>query len=241
MQRRSVSAKSGQPQTAHNLVENRPVTASASFGDHSASASSTQSAQAPALSQECPQTIEARRFSSNNPYGKVFHAFSPVADVAIDSPLACKSSAPLTIQVPPRLISKRASLPLLHTSELEGASKEEAHDVEHINKHWPLKRSEHSETPNGKSDHGDQDDFDGRTTTMIDAISSGNSGNAVDAKLTTPLSNLSLAGQDMTAQDAPTDEWVHDSETGYRTKVLAWKPEQPGRGPVLRIHKDADY
>lgn len=66
--------------------------------------------------QEAPEqhtsgTIEQRRFSSNNPYVREFHAVSPQADVAVSSPLNDTAGSPMLLSIPPRVSSKRVSLP----------------------------------------------------------------------------------------------------------------------------------
>lgn len=65
-------------------------------------------------SQQGRQFTESRRLSSNNPYANAaaFHAISTDSDSAMESPLARKKSAVGRIPVPPRISSKRSSLPL---------------------------------------------------------------------------------------------------------------------------------
>ncbi|KAH7086415.1 hypothetical protein FB567DRAFT_593358 [Paraphoma chrysanthemicola] len=235
-QRRSVSEVSSQSHNANMLVENRSFTASASFDVGGGSVSSRQSQQPPALLEERkPKTIEARRFSSNNPYGRAFHAYSPAGDEAVNSPLARKSSAPLTIQVPPRLSSKRASLPLLRT-ELHGeSSQEEVHDIKQNIKQWPLHKLDSDDTPSSVQDHANRDEVIFSATN--DAAPSGES---VNSELAARSSDVSLADKNVSPQDHLEDQPLYDPETGYRTKILSWKKDEPTRGPVLRVHKDAD-
>tara|TARA_R110002003_G_scaffold112_18_gene9728 strand:- start:31731 stop:34049 length:2319 start_codon:yes stop_codon:yes gene_type:complete len=230
-QRRSVSEVSSPPQSANILVENRPLTASASFEHRSASKSSRQSEQTTVSSLERQEpSIGARRFSSNNPYGKAFHAYSPNADVAMSSPLARKSSAPLKIRVPPRLSSKRASLPLLHPDEPRNSPQGEPHDLMHSSDHWPLHRSEHADVSAGRSDDGLPEERN--TTTTIDAAQLSAS---MDAEVDSLISNTSLANDNAVPEDTSINPSSYDPETGYRTKILS----ERNRSPVSSVHKDA--
>ncbi|KAH7080099.1 hypothetical protein BKA63DRAFT_505697 [Paraphoma chrysanthemicola] len=235
-QRRSVSEVSSQSQNANVLVENRPLTASTSFNVCAVSVSSRQSQQMHALSEERkPKTVEARRFSSNNPYGRSFHAYSPAGNEAVNSPLARKSSAPLTIEVPPRLSSKRASLPLLHTEDHGDSPQEDVHDIKQNIKQWPVHKLESDNTSSSLPDHANHDEV--IFSAANDAVPSGNS---VNSKLAARSSDVSLADKTASPQDHLEDKPLYDPETGYRTKILSWKKDEPTRGPVLRVHKDAD-
>ncbi|KAF2033100.1 hypothetical protein EK21DRAFT_109237 [Setomelanomma holmii] len=229
-QRRSVSGSPHQLVTANTLVKNRPVTASAALSARSNTSSSRRKSLAGPQEPSRP-TIEERRFSSNNPFGKAFHAYSPASDVAIASPLARKSSAPLAIQVPPRMSSKRASLPLLDTNEPNISTQKPSHEVKQGTDDWPLHKSEHGEISDDELVGDD---------TSVNAVDAAHTSDNADAGPGSRLSDVSITDPLNPRSDDLTVKPFYDPETGYRTKILSWKRDQPNRGPVLRIHKDAD-
>jgi hypothetical protein len=98
-QKQSITNDSRSEQNANITVEDRQSTSSSSIG------------------------LEARQLSSNNPYAKIIHAMSPNAEVATSSPLGHRTSAPSLLSVPPRISSKRSSMPLQTNSAREVPTK----------------------------------------------------------------------------------------------------------------------
>jgi hypothetical protein len=195
--------------------------------------------------------MELRRFSSNNPYAKDFHAISPIADVAINSPLNHKASMQMAAPVPPRISSKRNSLPLLDHDQVrttESTMCMPTHEIEPTSTKWPLLEYQRDKATNesvgssperssiitvsekSRVETSDRLEVEERVTQLpIDDNAS-----QIQNKLVHRESSNS-----MTTRPPVNGRWVGDSRTGWWTKTLACRPSEPEKGSVLRIHQDA--
>lgn len=183
--------------------------------------------------------IEPRMFSPMNPYAKSFHAFSTNSKVPMDSLLAYKQQTLPAKAIPPRISSKRDSLPLPDTAVDESptqpsaslrpgksgctrwpdlAAAEEATEIQVDNRACGSDQRLSTEP-----DSHEPVSFDG-----ADVIQS--HFGSIDS-----VSTWSLAAGSSLNDDAEVNY-----EGSVRVKRLSWHSSNPGTGPTLRISADAD-
>ncbi|KAF1926227.1 uncharacterized protein M421DRAFT_94085 [Didymella exigua CBS 183.55] len=180
-----------------------------------------------------------RVFSPANPYAKSFHAFSTDANMAIDSPIAHKQQALPAVAIPPRISSKRNSLPSPDTAvdELLTPPSASVRPAQPGCTKWPiLAAAEESAKPrvteeaceNKQCLNSEPEDnglvcFDGADTTKSKYGS-------IDS-----VSTWSFA-----AESSLDNEAEIDYEGAVCVKRLAWHSSSLESGPTLRISADAD-
>lgn len=188
------------------------------------------------------QMTEPRIFSSMNPYAKSFHAFSTSTEVAVDSPLTHKQRALPAVSIPPRISSKRSSLPLPEKTRNETHAQptpDLSRSVKPGSTKWPVleatidkvlierkttkqPKSHEQQLPSGATQ--DNFAFSGSAPTTQSHYGS------IDS-----ISTWSLA-----AGSSLNDDSEIDYEGTVRVKRLTWHSSNPDSGPTLRISSDAD-
>ncbi|KAL6708809.1 hypothetical protein ACN47E_002216 [Coniothyrium glycines] len=163
--------------------------------------------------------------SPEDQYISGFHAISTDAELALDSPLANKTgSRSSMVIVPPRISSKRSSLPLSKRSEPNSPSLLPLLQVRHVksgNTKWPILEQEQI---------GCQND---REVAMV--VDEKVATDGLDAP-TTAFHKSSITGLATISRSQD-----QQSRTNIaRVKRLSWRTDAPGHGPRLTIYADAD-
>lgn len=186
------------------------------------------------------QMMEPRALSPTNPYAKSFHAFSTDANVAIDSPLAHKQQASPAVAIPPRISSKRSSLPSPDTTTDTVPTRPSAsiRSVKPGCTKWPIlaaadqaakaqaadETSDNNQYLIAKLEHSEPASFDDANITQSHYGS-------IDS-----ISTWSLAAGSSLDYEAEANH-----EGAVRVKRLSWhSSSNPESGPTLRISADAD-
>jgi hypothetical protein len=198
------------------------------------------------------QMMETRRFSSNNPYAKDFHAISSIADVAIDSPLNHKASMQMAAPIPPRISSKRNSLPLLDHDQVgrtELTMCMPTHEIEPTSTKWPLLECQQEDTATNESIGSSPERSSIITVSERGRVETGDCREVEEGVIELPIDDYasqiqnkfvhSESSYSMTTRPPVNGSWVGDPTTGWWTKTLACRPSEPEKGSVLRIHQDA--
>lgn len=235
---RSVSEGSALTRNGIPVLKSR-ITASLFNKNHTSSQQSDLSARSYELSHErFRQMTEPRTFNSMNTYAEPFHAFSTNSEVAIDSPLAHNQRASPVVIVPPRISSKRSSLPSPDTApgELPAAPFQPARSGSTQCSVFEVKGDY---TSNDQANNEVLRDIQWHPTTQPEEVEPVSVGSAtatqshrrsVDSSSTWSLGTSSLLK----------DEPELDYEGTVRVKRLSWHSSNPDSGPTLRISADAD-
>ncbi|UPX13173.1 uncharacterized protein EKO05_0003697 [Ascochyta rabiei] len=112
LQQRVVSEESVLRRNSIPMLKSRVTTPSSVENRTPSQKSSQSTAEDDSSHKIFRQMTEPRTFGLTNPCVNSFHAFSTNTEVAIRSPLACKRRTPPSVLIPPRISSKRGSLPI---------------------------------------------------------------------------------------------------------------------------------
>ncbi|KAJ8114072.1 hypothetical protein OPT61_g3951 [Boeremia exigua] len=185
------------------------------------------------------QTPELRDLSCRNPSAHSFHAVSTNTKVAIDSPLAHTERSSPGVMIPPRVSSKRNSLPSPRIATFELPVKTPCtQPVKEGSTKWPVlgdttdqidSRNIDDEGPSS-SRHLITESGPDELAWFEGADMTPSHYGLIDGVASRGLSAGSSIGEDAEAQ--------HDG--GFRVKRLSWRSPNSGSGPILRIFADAD-
>ena len=188
------------------------------------------------------QMTEPRTFSSMNPYAKNFHAFSTNTEVAIDSPLAHKQRTIPTVSIPPRISSKRSSLPLPEKPRNEShaqSTPDPSRSVKPGSTKWPVLDATIQNVPAEQKTieqpRSHEQQHPSETTQVDIAFSSPAPATQSHYGSIDSISTWSLA-----AGSSLNDDSEVDYDGTVRIKRLTWHSSNPNSGPTLRISSDAD-
>jgi hypothetical protein len=195
---------------------------------------------------------ELRTAESKSPAADEFHAISTEAELAMESPLTHKRSLPSRISVPPRISSKRSSLPVpvlnqpgsptLPPLQQSGQSKAGATK-------WPVLEQNVSEDSTAEALMALPDkltvalEIGGSQKHSLENTGCDKDLEDVDTCQTPPLQHdpyNSNSSWSMAAGSSLDVEPRRDYRNTTRVKRLSWRPSQPDTGPVLTIYADAD-
>lgn len=189
------------------------------------------------------QMTEPRPFSSTNPYTSSFHAFSTDNKVAADSPLALKRHNPPAVSIPPRVSSKRRSLPSpedAHHKTPAQPPSAPSNQVKPGCTKWPVLEAttdkalrQQSTIEEPSSGYGQQLITEHEEATLM----SSDPAPAIQSRYG-PIDNISTWS--LAPGSSINDELDIHYEGTVRVKRLSWHSSKPDSGPLLRIAADAD-
>ncbi|KAJ4366115.1 hypothetical protein N0V83_007750 [Neocucurbitaria cava] len=204
-------------------------------------------------SQQGRQFTESRRLSSNNPYANAaaFHAISTDSDSAMESPLARKKSAVGMILVPPRISSKRSSLPLPDQNVLGFSTPRpslRSRQAELDTEKWPLLQEQDTEQHVGSDSLLSPEE---QTATAMSAQDQPQVAHDLTLRVSQPTgvnstvqyatgSLRSNSSWSMAAGSSLDGEPGTDHEDGTRVKHLSKHSSASEPGAKLTIKSDAD-
>jgi hypothetical protein len=186
-----------------------------------------------------------RRLSSNNPYAKVIHAMSPNADVAISSPLSHRTSAPMLLSVPPRTSSKRSSMPLYThsaTKEPVRATSALSQPIRSSKTSWPLPEPRIEIPLPTRSYKPSEEQLSSTAVYRPHLVHTHDNAESEKDHEPSVVQNATQHEDCLVNIEDPQPAekiWVTDSKSGWRSRILSWRPDEPTIGPELRIHPDA--
>lgn len=239
---RSVSEGSALRRNGIPVLMTRTTTPLSASNSTPSQTSASLTSNADLSHEKFKQMTEPRTFSFTNPYARSFHALSTNAEVAIDSPLAHKHRTPPAVLIPPRVSSKRSSLPLPDTLQdgspapplsaslcpiKPGSTKWPVLETASDN---PSKEHKIEEGLNSPQPHVDAEPQISKPVPAGSAGSPQSYYGSIDS-----VSTRSLA-----AGSSLNDELGIEHEGTVRVKCLSWHPSNPNAGPTLRISSDAD-
>jgi hypothetical protein len=240
-QQRIMSHRSAFVHVANKLVENRNDRSSSAFEDRiERCVSPTFDQAASSQNGRTTQNAELRRLSSNNPYAKEFHAVSPGADVAVSSPIAHKSTTPTLLAVPPRISSKRSSLPLsgLGPAHLPVRSTSScSHGDKLDSRAWTRPKQDTEKALGTESDNARISESPPTSTSTTTRVEARRSPSPVQSDLLSASIKQSAHHQDSLVISESTlffgKQWTSEPITGWWSKQMAY-------GPTLHIHEHSD-
>jgi hypothetical protein len=239
-----MSNASNPEKAANTLVENSKT----SSGTAPASCKNLAVSQ----NEQHVQPVERHSFSSNNPYARIVHTVSSEADASSRRPKSHRISTPLPPPIPLRRSSKRKSLPLSRRDwskvpHLSTVTPEDDIESSTITKPLSAMQPDNSSATNSAVFSPEQP--------LVATVSEQSHGDTLDTSKRKEVSTTSLA--DNATQDEMSlikyepvhtlhaalpmhQVWVLDPATGWWSKTLAWRADEPDHGPVLRIHHDIE-
>jgi hypothetical protein len=173
---------------------------------------------------------------------------SPKADVAISSPLAHKPSTPFLLSVPPRISSKRNSVPLSRHEQTDLPLRAASSNSREVASERTAFDS--NEQENGEPQPTESDALSTDTLPMIAVSPSVDTSIRHDHKdmrndvcLEEDDERNDLYEDAMVASESSpfiTYDWSFDPSTGWWTKRIPTRSDRPHSGMFLRIHEHAD-
>ncbi|KAF1946798.1 hypothetical protein EJ02DRAFT_418149 [Clathrospora elynae] len=248
LQQRSVSDGAQPQQIANSFFgDKNSTTASLKDAGNIPIAPALMFQQASLRQQQFIRMTAPRPLSSNNPYNDPyndlynFHAISTATESAAESPLAYKSAPPRVI-VPPRISSKRSSLPLpnqFKDNSLVLPKFPLPPNLGSGSTKWPIfVAQEHGEAETGATSVLSKQQIVNAASASSQHVSRPTDmGHAVSPER---KSFDSVSAWSEAAGSSLNDEPERDYEGSTRIKRLSWQSSGSGSGPVLTIHTDAD-
>ena len=239
---RSVSEGSALPRDGIPVLKSRATTPHSVNNHTTSQKSSPSTADDESSYKKFKQMTEPRTFSSMNPYTKSFHAFSTSTEVAIESPLAHKGRTLPAVSIPPRISSKRSSLPFPDKSQNETPMQpptDPARSVKPGSTQWPVLKTTAGpvlieQSTAGKL-HGHEQEPSAEPEQDHLAFYGPTPATQSHYGFIDSASTWSLA-----AGSSVNDELEVEYEGTVRVKRLSWHASNTGSGPTLRISADAD-
>lgn len=188
------------------------------------------------------RTTESCVFNSMNPYAQSFHAVSTNAEVALDSPLAHKQRSSPEVIIPPRVSSKRSSLPLsgvLRETLPSQPSSATLRAAKPGSTTWPVLENATGESITRTGNDEGLCDLRHHLVAEPEPIElasfvEGDIGDyhcgSIDSVSTWELGVDSSSNAESAIQP----------KSSFRVKRLSWHSAGTGSGPTLKIFEDAD-
>ena len=196
---------------------------------------------------------ESRVSSPVDSDSDAFHAISTDTDTPLDSPLAHKSSALVTVTIPPRISSKRTSLPSLAQDEPDSltlSSSLDSRQARLSSTKWPVLDGTESQTAESFIKAAFLEDE--QTATAVSTKSSLMHPQEADSEASQinkhchaattqhDSSKEEDANSSMVAESSSEDGQAKYHRSSTRVKRVSWRSNSSESGPVLTIFEDAD-
>lgn len=188
------------------------------------------------------RTAGSQPFSSMNPYSQPFHALSTDNEAAIDSPLVRKQqNAPLVI-VPPRVSSKRDSLPssgALTDNLISQSTCASLRPIEPSSTEWPVLADVATVSPNEHRNDGNLSSFQNHPVAEPEPSRAASFASA--DKVRSRFGSIdSISTWSLGAGSSLDNKSKICREGSFRIKRLSGHSHNSESGPVLRIFAGAD-